>query len=140
MQENLILDETNTLDGYQIIVTGINWHKAESLGKYRSKKDFSEKLPEQITLVLPENIASKESFKEGADYALDKVVEWLFYEASKYAVTSFHKNTFDVNVMITNMLKAIEGDDEEAKEEEHITDAMELLHKLGIEVTVDAEE
>lgn len=90
------------------------------------------------------NIASIESFKDGADYALDKVVEWLFYEASKYLVTSFHKDAFDVNVMITNMLKAIEGDDEEAKEEakeeEHITDAIAILHKIGIEVTVDTEE
>jgi hypothetical protein len=74
MQENLILDETNTLDGYQIIVTGINWHKSESLGKYRSKKDFSEKLPEQITLVLPENIASKESFKDFYDI----VETWVY--------------------------------------------------------------
>ena len=37
-------------------------------------------------------IASIESFKEGANYALDKVVNWLYDEASKYAVTLFHKD------------------------------------------------
>jgi hypothetical protein len=73
MQENIILDETSTLDGYQIMITGVKWNK-ESVGKYRSKKDFSDKLPEQLVLVLPENIVSKEN----SDNFNDIVETWVY--------------------------------------------------------------
>ena len=66
------------------------------------------------------NITSKESFKEcfkeGASYAVDVIVNWLYEEASKYAVTLFNKDEFDVEVMINDLLKAI--DEEEILEEE----------------------
>lgn len=54
------------------------------------------------------NIASKESFKEGANYAIDKIVDWLFEDASKYVVTLFHKDDFDVDVMVNDLLIAME--------------------------------
>lgn len=54
------------------------------------------------------NIASKESFKEGANYAIDKMVNWLFEDASKYVVTLFNKDTFDVDEMVNDMLTAME--------------------------------
>lgn len=54
------------------------------------------------------NIASKESFKEGANYAIDKIVDWLFEDASKYVVTLFHKDDFDVDVMVNDLLTAME--------------------------------
>lgn len=60
MQENIILDNLTDENGYQVIVTGITWSK-EIIGKYRSKKDFSENLPEQITFVIPQNIVNKEN-------------------------------------------------------------------------------
>lgn len=46
---------------------------------------------------------------------MDKVVNWLYDEASKYAITMFHKDDFDVEAMINDLLKAVE---EEAVEEE----------------------
>ena len=61
------------------------------------------------------NIASKESFIEGANYAVDKIVNWLFGEASKYVVTLFHKDAFEVEVRINDMLKIM--DEEEIEEE-----------------------
>lgn len=53
MQSNIILDDNSNVEGYQIIVTGISWSK-DSIGKYRSKKDFSDRLPDQMTFILPE--------------------------------------------------------------------------------------
>ena len=65
------------------------------------------------------NIASKELFKEvfkeGASYALDAVVYWLYDNASKYVVTLFHKDDFDVEVMVNDLLKKVE--EEEIEEE-----------------------
>lgn len=58
------------------------------------------------------NIASKEAykegFKEGASYAVDIIVNWMFEEASKYVVTLFHKDDFDVEEMVNDLLTAIE--------------------------------
>lgn len=54
------------------------------------------------------NIASKESFKEGANYAMAKIADWLFEEASKYVVTLFHKDDFDVDEMVNDLLTAME--------------------------------
>lgn len=46
MQENIIIDDYENNDNYQILVVGIKWNKNETVGKYRSKKDFTDKLPE----------------------------------------------------------------------------------------------
>lgn len=73
MQENIILDETIN-EGYQIMITGISWNKNETVGKYRSKKDFSDKLPEQLVLVLPENLVAKES----SSNFYDLVETWVY--------------------------------------------------------------
>jgi hypothetical protein len=73
MQENIILDETIN-EGYQIMITGISWNKYETVGKYRSKKDFSDKLPEQLVLVLPENLVAKES----SSNFYDLVETWVY--------------------------------------------------------------
>lgn len=73
MQENIVIDETNKQDGYQILIVGIKWSK-DTIGKFRSKKDFSDKLPEQMTVVLPENIAIKEN-----DLEFNNLVEsWTY--------------------------------------------------------------
>lgn len=55
MKENIILDDELTSEDYNVIVTGLKWNN-ESVGKYRSKKDFLNKLPEQTVVVLPENV------------------------------------------------------------------------------------
>jgi hypothetical protein len=60
MQENIILDDELTTEDYNVIVTGIKWNK-DSVGKYRSKKDFSNKLPEQTVIVLPESVTKHEN-------------------------------------------------------------------------------
>ena len=65
------------------------------------------------------NIASKESFKEGACYAMDKIADWLFENASKYVVTLFNKDEFDADEMVNDLLTAI--DEEEIDEEESST-------------------
>lgn len=74
MQENIIIDDYENNDNYQILVVGIKWNKNETVGKYRSKKDFSDKLPEQIVLDLPENIREKEN----ADNFYDLVETWVY--------------------------------------------------------------
>lgn len=80
MQENIILDNSTVNTEYQVIVTGITWSK-ETLGKYRSKKDFTSKLPEQTVFVIPQSIASKEGAPDFND-----MVETFVYNllAKKY--------------------------------------------------------
>lgn len=61
MQEDIILEKEEMDDSLQdtVIVTGIKWNK-ETVGKYRSKKDFYNSLPEQLDIVLPESIIKQE--------------------------------------------------------------------------------
>lgn len=73
MQENIILDETNTPEGYQLMIVNIKWDK-ETIGKYRSKKDFSDKLPDQMSVILPESLARKENTPDFND----TVETWVY--------------------------------------------------------------
>lgn len=80
MQENIILDNSTMDAGYQVIVTGITWSK-ETLGKYRSKKDFSNSLPEQTVFIIPQTIVNKKDTPEFND-----IIETFVYNllAKKY--------------------------------------------------------
>ena len=73
MQSNIIIDDNATVEGYQIIVTGITWSK-DTIGKYRSKKDFSDKLPDQMTFILPEALT-----KNSKDPNFNDEVETFVY-------------------------------------------------------------
>lgn len=55
MQENIITDESNENNGYQILITGISWNP-KSTKAFATKKDAEEELPSQFILDLPENV------------------------------------------------------------------------------------
>jgi len=60
MQEIIGFDEQEKHEGYEVIITGITWDK-DTVSKFHSKKDFSSKLPDQMTLIIPEKLAEKEN-------------------------------------------------------------------------------
>ena len=59
MQENIILEENEEVNDYNVIITGIKWNK-ETVSKYKSKKDFYNTLPEQVVITLPESVTKHE--------------------------------------------------------------------------------
>ena len=66
MQDNIEVDMNKNpeeLEGYQVIVTNITWSK-DTVGKFRSKKDFTDRLPDQMSFNLPDSLAKKDG-KEG---------------------------------------------------------------------------
>ena len=71
--ESIILDEENNQLGYQLIIANIKWNK-DTVKQYRSKKDFYDKLPEQLTVILPEQLAQKENQSDFNDI----VESWVY--------------------------------------------------------------
>lgn len=59
-------DETNAINltsseiPYQVFINDISWSR-DTLGKFRTKHSNYDKLPKQMTLVLPETVSKKES-------------------------------------------------------------------------------
>jgi len=74
MQENIIIDDNATNDGYQSLITGITWNE-NSTRAYASKKDNIE-LPTQFTLDLPENVLNQANKK---DNDFNDVIESFVY-------------------------------------------------------------
>lgn len=63
MQENIILDENEQNNGYQILVVGITWD-SKSTKSYRTKKEIKiSDLPSQFTLEVPENVLNQANKK-----------------------------------------------------------------------------
>jgi hypothetical protein len=73
MQDDIILDGGSEQVGYQVIAVNIKWDR-DTVSQYRGKKSYYDRLPEQITVTLPESLAQKHSTPE----FYDLVESWTY--------------------------------------------------------------
>lgn len=73
MQDDIILDSGNEQVGYQAIAVNIKWDR-DAVSQYRGKKSYYDRLPEQITVTIPESIVQKRSTPE----FYDLVETWMY--------------------------------------------------------------